>query len=336
MPYQFDQPNTCPACPFGFCIEDRRVNRVRGRETQFRLKQNTALHCTFQDFIPGSDGDPDTTRTFQVYLDQFRANARGAGGVLFPGGAFELSDQALAKVEGDVYELMQAAAIWNACAVWNRYMDTGVWDSVNFTVPEGAVATPMRKVAVIKLPRGYDTTKLFRPEVRATIKAHEESLRLRGMELGLSSPDLVGVRVPHPAPAVYAPFLSPLANLREANRMALESAYQMVEGTLDARAFLFAIAVKRTTRSDRLYQPLFEANILKYLIQEVLRGSAFRFTVHMQSFEGAAVEKHYEAASLPSLMRGGEPTRAIDAVYLSERPRDSAQQVLKDLPLFPL
>jgi hypothetical protein len=27
--------------------------------------------------------------------------------------------------------------------------------------------------------------------------------------------------------------------------------------------------VKRTTRSDRLYQPLFEANALKYLIEEV-------------------------------------------------------------------
>lgn len=333
MPFQFDQALVCPACPLGCCLEDRRINRVRGRTTEFRLKQNTALHCSFEDFIPGADGDPEPSRTFQFYLDRFRSNAMGAGRVLFPG-AFELSNQALAKVEGDVYELMQAAVIWNACAVWNRFMDTGMWDSTNFTVPEGAIATPMRKVAVIKLPRGYDTTKLFRPEVRATIQAHEESLRLRGMELGLSSPDLVGVRIPHPAPAVFAHFLSPLANLREQNRAALESAYQMVEGTLEGRAFLFAIAIKRTTRSDRLYQPLFEANVLKYLIQEVLRGSAFRFTVHMQSFEGAAVEKHYEAASLASLMRGGEPTRAIDAVYLAERPRESAQQVLKDLPLF--
>lgn len=335
MPYKFDHATTCATCPHQFCIEDRRVNRVRGRNTEFRLRQNTALHCSFEDFIPGSDGDPDPTRTFQEYLDQFRMNARGAGNVLFPG-AFNLSDQALAKVEGDVYELMQAAVIWNACAVWNRYMDTGLWGSTILAPPDGAVATPLRKVAVLKLPRGYDTTKLFKPEVRATIKAHEEALRRRGMELGLSSPDLVGVRIPDPAPAQFAPFLNPLANLRDPNRAALESAYQMVEGSLDGRAFLFAIAIKRTTRSDRLYQPLFEANVLKYLIQEVLRGSAFRFTVHMQSFEGAAVEEHYKAASLPSLMKGGEPSRAIDAVYLAERPRDSAQQVLGDLPLFAL
>src|SRR5882672_7281665 len=45
-----------------------------------------------------------------------------------------------------------------------------------------------------------------------------------------------------------------------------------VEGTLDESSFLLAVAVKRSTRSDRLYQPLFEANVLKYLIVHVLTG----------------------------------------------------------------
>ena len=37
-----------------------------------------------------------------------------------------------------------------------------------------------------------------------------------------------------------------------------------------------------------------------------------------------------------SLLRGGEPVRAITALYKSERPCDAAQSILDDLPLFPL
>jgi len=46
-------------CPFGFCIEDRRVNRVRGRKTDFRFKQSVSMACTFGSFMPGTDNDPD-------------------------------------------------------------------------------------------------------------------------------------------------------------------------------------------------------------------------------------------------------------------------------------
>jgi len=70
--------------------------------------------------------------------------------------------------------------------------------------------------------------------------------------LGLSSPDIVGIRIPDPMPPEFAPFLKPLPNLAEA-RLILEQMYQHLEGTLEGRSFLFAIAVKRTTRSDRLY-----------------------------------------------------------------------------------
>jgi hypothetical protein len=156
------------------------------------------------------------------------------------------------------------------------------------------------------------------------------------MELGLSSPDIVGVRIPVPMPDAYAPFLSPLANLSETSRTLLELAHTRIEGTLDGRSFLFAIAVKRTTRSDRLYQPLFEANILKYLIIDVLRGAALRFHVHLGSFEGADVVGRYKAASLISLVRGGEPSLAVDSLRRAERPFDMAQAILDDLPVFPL
>lgn len=335
MPYTVDHAALCPGCPYGFCIEDRRVNRVRGRNTEFRLKQTVAMRCTFGEFIPGTDNDPDPSRTFDEYLGQFRANSQAAGKILFNDG-FNLSGSALAKVEGDVFELMEAAALWAAISHWNQHMDGAPWSSNVFTLPAGTVPTPTRKVAILKLPRGYDTTRLFKSEVRNNIQAHEAALKLRGMELGLSSPDIVGVRIPDPMPPEFAPFLQPLPNLGSEALTLLETIHQRVEGTLEGRSFLFAIAVKRTTRSDRLYQPLFEANVLKYLIEEVLRGAAFRFHVHMGSFEGADVVGHYQAASLVSLIRGGEPVKAVNSTYLAERPRDTAQTILNDLPLFPL
>ena len=335
MPFNFDHANQCPACPHGTCFEDRRENRVRGRNTLFRFRQQAAMNCTFGDFMPGTDSDPDHSRTYETYLNQFRSNAEVAGQFLF-GEEFNLQSSAIAKVEGDVFELLEAGVLWNAVAAWNRFMDSGVWDSTAFTCPEGAVATPTRKVAIVKLPRGYDATRLFNPEVRGSIQAHEHALQLRGMELGLSSPDIVGVRLPYPLPESMQCFLGDVGSLSVDNLTFLEGTHRLLENSIDGNGFLLAIAVKRTTRSDRLYQPLFEANILKYLIEFVLRGAAFRFYAHLNSFEGADVEGHYRAASLISLIRGGTPTKAVDSLYLAERPRDAAQSVLDDLPLFPV
>lgn len=334
MPFHFKHENLCPNCPYGICVEDRRVRRVGKRNTQFRLKQNAAMSCTFGEFVPGTDSDPDPTRTVTAYLNQFRGNANRAGQVLF-GDTFKLEGPALGKVEGDVFELMVAASLWNAACTWNNFMDTGEWKSSLLQQPSGAVASPTHKVVIVKLPRGYDTTKLFREDVRASIRAHEASLKLRGMELGLSAPDIVGVRVPHPTPSEYERFTTPLQVLDDETRTLLEKIHLKLEGTLDARSFLLAIAVKRSTRSDRLYQPLFEANVLKYLIQHVLRGAAFRFHVHMESFEGADVVTHYKAASLVSLLLGGQPNLAVDRLVRVETLVQSAQAVLDDLPLFP-
>ncbi|UVM05089.1 Cfr10I/Bse634I family restriction endonuclease [Pseudomonas laurylsulfatiphila] len=335
MPFDFQHSTTCLGCSHGTCFEDRRVNQVRGRKTKFRFRQQAAMNCTFGDFMPGSDNDPDPTRTFEIYLNKFRSNALEAGKLLFAS-EFDVSDSAIAKVEGDVFELLEAGAFWSAIAAWNRFMDSGCWDSVTFTKPPGSVPTPTRMVAIVKLPRGYDATRLFKPEIRSSIRAHEHALQLRGMELGLSSPDIVGVRLPYPLPEKLKCFLSPIENLNSNNLQFIENAYELLEDEIDAAGFLLAVAVKRTTRSDRLYQPLFEANILKYLIENVLRGAAFRFYAHLNSFEGASVEEHYKAASLISLIRGGTPTKAIDSLYLALRPRDSAQTILNDLPLFPV
>lgn len=333
MPFNFD-PSVCAVCPYGECIDDLRKTPIKGRKTKFRLKQIAAMNCTFDAFCPASSTDPDPTRSFDDYLNQFRANAKNAGAELF-GADFQISDAAIAKVEGDVFEDLEAVAFWNAFAAWNKYMRSGNWPDGPFTEPEFAVPTPTRRVACVTLPRGYDTTKLFNPVVRNEVHAFMKALESKGMRLGLSSPDIVGLRIPTDDPE-FDVFDDEISSLNVPNLELLEGAYRKLEGKLDGRHFLFAIAVKRTTRSDRLYQPLFEANILKFLIEVVLKGAAFKFHVHMGSFEGADVVGAYKAASLISLMRGGNVEKAVDETHHAVSPLKTAQHVLNSITGFPL
>ncbi len=333
MPFQADAAQHCANCPHGYCVTDV-AGRIRNRSTTHRIGQDAAIRCTFDSFVPGCDSDPQPDRDFRVYSDQLTANVKVAGAHRFPEG-YNLNSNAIAKVHGDAFELVEAAALWNAAAAWNAFMDGALWPSTAFTCPEGAIPTALRKVGIVKLPRNYDTTLLFRDDVRNAIQAHDNALRSQGMELSLSSPDIVGVRLPALAPEESARFSAPLPNLGTNSHLFLQSAHRILEGKLDGSALLFAIAVKTSTRSDRLYQPLFEANVLKYYVSSVLRGSAFKFFVHMESFEGAAVEERYRAASLNSLLRGGAPTRAIDGVFQAVKPRAVAQEILNVLPSFP-
>lgn len=330
-------PADCQACHVAgnTCLEDIRQRPTRGRDTKFQIKQNRLCDCVFEQFVPGSDSDAAPTRLFSEYTNQMKLKARSAGRLIW-GDEFALEKAALGKVHGDIYEILEAASLWNATAAWNSFMDSGIWNATAYTRPHNAVAAKSRKVAVIKLPRNFNATILFKDEVRAEICAFEQALRLQGMELGLSSPDIVGVRLPHPLPPECAIFMQPLPNLSRGNRELLTSAHEKLIGKLDARSFLFAIAVKTSTRSDRLYQPLFEAMVLKFLVCFVLRGASFKFHAHLETFDGADVESRYEAADLTSILLGGQFRKAIDTLYKSLRPADTAQEIINGYPSFPI
>jgi hypothetical protein len=344
MPFAFpDDPHPqgqtaiCAACHSAGngCLIDTRGGGIKGRRTEFQLTQRRVMDCALDTFVPGTDGDPDPSRPFSTYREQAYANTRRAGDVIWAK-EFKLSQQQLAKVDGDIYEMMEAAALWNAAAAWNILMDTGVWTSKVFTRPRAAVPTPKRKVAIVKMARGADTTKLLNDVARSEYQAFEVALQSRGMELKLSTPDILGLRIPDPMPSGFAAFMSPLADLSAKNQDILETAWQGIQGSLEGRHFLFAIAVKTSTRSDRLYQALFEANVLKYILGYVLRGPAIRFHAHLETFANADVVGRYKAASMTSLLAGGVPARAVDHLYKSLSPRDTAQMILDELPTYPL
>lgn len=346
MPFTFpeapdpmSQDAVCIACHAAGngCLIDMRDGRgrSRGRKTEFQITQSRVMDCALDSFVPGTDGDPDPSRPFLAYRTQAYANVDQAGQLIWPE-AFQLTAGQKGKVDGDIYEMMEAAALWNAAAAWNTFMDTGVWNSAVFTRPANAVATPTRKVAIVKMARAADTTKLLNDKARAEYRAFETALEEKGMELRLSTPDILGLRIPDPMPPGFAQFMSPLPDMTRASQEVLETAWQGIQATLEGRHFLFAIAVKTSTRSDRLYQALFEANVLKYILGYVLRGPAIRFHAHLETFDGADVEGRYKAASMTSLLAGGIPSKAIDETYLALSPRDTAQRIIDQLPGFPL
>src|ERR1044072_111106 len=329
MPYTFD-PSICDKCPFGYCFEDRRSNPVRGRKTQFRVLQRNATACTFQDFAPGSSKDFLPGLTFDEYLTQFKNNVNSAG-TKFLGSVFKIEGSAFAKVEGDILENLEAAALGNAAAVWNNYMASGNWVSRSLLQPKGAHPDESQRLAIVKMARGYDATRLFTREARAQIAALEATLEAQGTQLKLSAPDIVGVRLPEGVNV--STFSTPIENLSVENISRIETSFRLLEGRISAADFLFALAIKRTMRSDRLYQPLYEANVLKYLIHGLLGQPGFRFYAHALSIEGADVTGHYRAASLYSLIGKKKPERAVDKLIASNSPTEVAQLLLNELPL---
>ncbi len=341
MPYEFPddaaRSTICKACHAAGtgCLIDTRVNRVKDRETEFQIVQQRMMDCALGEFVPGSDGDPDPSRHSRIYRMQALHNVKLAGAINFPTG-FRVSKQQAAKVDGDIYEIMEAAALWNAAAAWNVFMDTGVWSSTTFKQPPHAIPTPARKVAIVKMSRGADTTKLLNESARAAYAAFDKALQLDGMELKLSTPDILGLRIPDPLLPGYQNFMTPLQDLSFASQQRLETAWQGIQSSLEGRNFLFAIAVKTSTRSDRLYQALFEANVLKFIIGYVLRGPAIKFHAHLETTKGSDVAGRYKAASMISLLAGGTPSKAIDQLYMALSPRDTAQLILDSLPTYPI
>ena len=332
MSFFFDS-DKCARCQNQHCLEDRRQNPASDGQAKFLFKQQVALACTFDDFIPGSDRDPQPNRHYFVYLQQFKTNLLNAGRYLF-GDEFSLNPNAIVLLEDDIFESLEAASLWNAAATWNFFMDSGQWRSLTLTLPPGVQPRPDQKIAVIRLPRIYDATLLFDEATRAEIGAFEHALNSRDLTLKLSCPNIIGVRLKPTITEKHALFSRKVESFSAENIKLFENAHKTLEGTVSGSDLLFAISVKKTVGSHQIYQPLFEANVLKFLVQEVLHGPCFRFHVHVGSTESTLIEECYKAASLHSLLKGSQPQRAVDRLHASLSPLSTAQLTLEDFPLF--
>lgn len=298
MPYVFSQVATSALPTTALCVEDLRMAPVRGRNTTFRLLQQNMLAYTFDSFIPGfaTSGVLNST-DFVTLVAQPLTNADLEGALRF-GADYTVNSNAQAKVAGDIFEVLTHAIMWNIAERWNRYMCGQPWPTTpRFPRPK-TPAGKQRQIAALNLPRGYDWVRLLVPSAQHDIDQIRIALdTFHGLAMPTSTPDIAVVTLPDSEQGNPL-WHSQIGCLDLANQATLRNAYSVLEGKVEPEDLILAIAVKRSLRSDRLYQPLYEANVMQLLLEGFLGAPRVEFEVQTLSLEGTAAEEIYRAASL--------------------------------------
>jgi hypothetical protein len=329
VPFRFSAIDS-EALPVGLrLIEDRRNNPVRNRETQFRLMQQNILAYTFP-FVPGFTGAGINNLLFKELVDQPLSNADLEGAHFF-GADYDVSSNARAKVAGDIFEEVEAAIHWNTAARWNTYAATGTWptSAPRYSRPS-TQADQAKRVAVLSLPRRYDWVRLLDGQAEQKVKALRDRLGTAGLTLPTSTPDLLLVVLPDSLLGDPV-FRTELPDLSIASQGVLDKAYKVLEGKVGADGFLLAVALKKSLRSDRLYQPLYEANVMQIILEGDLQAEQVDFEVHTLDYQGTKADETYSAASLGLVASNhANPHRAIRQLYQPP----TADAVVRRLLLF--
>lgn len=314
MPFAFDPHVTDELPEDRRCVEDRRNNPVRGRETRFRLLQQNMLDYTYFDFIPGFAPPGINRLGFEQLVSRPTENARAEGDHLY-GDQFRVTTEQVAKVEGDIFEVIESAILWNAAARWNTFMTGGEWAATpRYTRPQLA-PSPERQVAVLNLPRRFDWVRMLEPGARDAVQAVRDQLEAHDLLLPTSTPDILIVVLPEEY-RDDPTFRTELPNLRHQSQGTIGGAYRLLEGRIAAGEFILAIALKKSLRSDRLYQPLYEANVMQLLLEGKLGAPRVDFEVHTLESAGTGAQDTYRAVSLAAVAADhAQPHRAIRELH---------------------
>ncbi|MET9307714.1 Cfr10I/Bse634I family restriction endonuclease [Streptomyces cellulosae] len=176
--------------------------------------------------------------------------------------------------------------------------------------------SPARQVAILNLPREYDWVRLLEPKDRDQVHKVRKALEEKGLGLPTSTPDLAVVVLPEELRDDEL-WRTPLPDLRRPSQATLASARQYVEGRVSAGEIILAIAFKSSLRSDRLYQPLYEANVMQLLLEGFLGAPKVEFEVHTLDRTGTNALVTYTAASIYAVAKGDPDVhRAVRELYL--------------------
>jgi len=330
MPFSFSVVTTNALEPSRRSIEDRRNNPVKGRKTLFRLLQQNMLEYTFP-FVPGFGPSGVNSMPFKDVVQQSLSNALAEGAHLYHAD-FVVSANALAKVAGDVFEEIEAGTIWNATTRWNAYMRGDPWPSTP-RLHRPSIQSADRQVALLSLPRRYDWVRLLEPKARTVVADLRAELANSDLSLPTSTPDMIIVRLRDEF-AQDDRFVRELPDLSRQSQQILGRAYRAFEGRVRPEDIILAIALKRSLRSDRLYQPLYEANVMQLLLEGRLGAPQVDFEVHTLQSAGTAAQETYRAASLGHVAaRHAAPHRAVRELYEPPSAADLVQRILTFLNL---
>jgi hypothetical protein len=168
---------------------------------------------------------------------------------------------------------------------------------------------------VVGLPRRYDWVRLLTPEASEWIDALRGELAGHNLLLPTSTPDIMVTVLP-PECRGSPEFSTDIKNLGHKEQKLLRRAHLELEERIEPGEIILAIALKKSLRSDRLYQPLYEANIMQLLLEAKLGAPRVDFEVHTLESAGTAARDTYRAASLAAVAAGyASPHRAIRDLY---------------------
>jgi hypothetical protein len=332
VPFTFSEAATRALPVEDLCILDVREKPVRGRGTKFRLAEQNIMQYTFGSFIPGfaPDNPGVNGMKYQDLISRAKENAVAEGQMRF-GREYTVAPGAYAKVGGFAFEILSSAILWNAAARWNGYMAEVKWPSLPRYARPGLKPGRGRQVAVLKLPRGYDWVRLLTPAAQEEIAAIRAQLSSRGMTLPTSTPDLAVVALPgeHRDEELWR---TEVPGLKRDNQATLDNAYSYLAGKIGPAEILLAIAFKSSLRSDRLYQPLYEANIMQLILEYKLGAPRPTFEVHTLDREGTDAINKYASASLSDVATERDDVqRAIRELYQPVNATDLAKRLLNFL-----
>ncbi|MEV4271238.1 Cfr10I/Bse634I family restriction endonuclease [Micromonospora aurantiaca (nom. illeg.)] len=325
MPFRFSRVATQALDPSMRLIEDRRNAPVRGRDTQFRLAQQNMLAYTFDASVPGWGPPGLNSMPFLEVAKRAVENALDEGQLLY-GADFEVKSNAIAKVTGDIYEQLTSAILWDTAAHWNTFMCGGPWPTSPRYGRPSVSPSRRRQVAVLNLPRRYDWVRLLVPAAQAEIDVIRGKLAERELSMPTSTPDIAIVVLPEDI-AVDEMWRTPLGNLSRSSQQIVSRSHLRVERKLEPGEIILAMALKSSLRSDRLYQPLYEANVMQFLLEGHLGAPRVEFEVHALTTEGTGAGRIYQAASLHSAGTD-QAHRAVRELY---EPSDATQIVQRFL-----
>lgn len=134
-------------------------------------------------------------------------------------------------------------------------------------------------IAALSLPRRYDWVRLLDVEASNSVSQLRADLSEHGLSLPTSTPDLLVVTLPR-SDELEAHFSTPLECLNLPSQGKLNRSFELLEGSIAAGGFLLGVVFKKSLRSDRLYQPLYEANVMQLLLEGHLGESRADFEVH--------------------------------------------------------
>lgn len=312
-------------------MQDLRNAPVRGRRTLFRLMTANILAYTFADFVPGFS--PSVVYNTTPYPDLVTRPLTNADeeGQLFFGQDYTTEEDARRKVRGDIFETVSAAILWNIAARWNTYMADGTWPSRSAYQHPTAERSEDRQVGVLNLPRNYDWVRLLTSDATRRINTLRQELSDSGLRLPTSTPDLAVVVLPENFRSDPL-WRTEFQNLAKPNQAELQHAYRYLEGQIEPGEILLAVALKRSLRTDRLYQPLYEANVMQLLLEGQLNAPRVEFEVHTLEHMGTTALTIYEAASLYSvLVPERDKHRAVRELYVPANAQELARRLLNFL-----